>query len=123
MLRLFSVFLVLKRAEARGSRLFDSSVLLTLPESIHYLVTHINTMNSKIHLIATFIFVLALVSFTTADVPSGFTYGNPSLGIFNFIPSAGANQTLVFDTHVSQPTSICVDNENDVVLFANNALV
>jgi len=53
--------------------------------------------------------------------PSGFIYGNPAIGVFEFVNETSGMEELLFDTSVSNPTAITVDGENDVIFFANAA--
>ena len=71
--------------------------------------------------------VLFLACFSISTVmggtPSGFIYGNPAIGVFEFVNETSGMEELLFDTSVSNPTAITVDGENDVIFFANAACV
>jgi len=52
---------------------------------------------------------------------SGFFYGNPSLGTIKFIDETTSYEQLFFDTLVSHPSSICINENNNTIFFGNNA--
>ena len=64
------------------------------------------------------ILVCITISSVTANFDGYFYYGSPALGTFSSFNSTDIPE-LVYDTSVSRPTSICLDNSKTTLYFSN----